>query len=103
MPRRNELHERINDRFDNMVGNGALDEVAAFLKRGIPADKPSMKAIGVPEISRHLAGEISLEQAIADAKTATRRYCKRQSTWFNNQFDDSWQKLETHSVELGSA
>ena len=51
---------------------------------------PAMKAIGVPQFSAHLCGEISLDEAIEKAKAATRQYAKRQSTWFNNQFGDEW-------------
>ena len=90
MPPREILHEKINARFDSMVSMGALAEVEQFLRRDIPVENPAMKAIGVPEFSRHLVGEITLDKAIVDAKTATRRYCKRQCTWFNNQFDKSW-------------
>jgi tRNA dimethylallyltransferase len=68
-----------------MVEAGALDEVAALVGRGLPPDTPLMKAVGVRELSRHLAGELSLEAALAEAQQVTRNYAKRQLTWFRNQ------------------
>ncbi|MEM1364360.1 MAG: tRNA (adenosine(37)-N6)-dimethylallyltransferase MiaA [Pseudomonadota bacterium] len=94
-PRRDVLHTRIAERFDLMVDMGGLDEVRALLAADFPADRTVLKAIGVPEFTAHLRGEQSFEQAIADAKTATRRYAKRQSTWFRNQMDGEWQRILT--------
>lgn len=93
MPERSLLHQRINGRFDRMVEEGALSEVEAFMKHKFDASMPAMKAIGVRQISAHLGGELSLEEAIEKSKAATRQYAKRQSTWFNNQFGDDWQRL----------
>ncbi len=91
MPERATLHERINLRFDEMVDQGALAEVQAFIKLGVDTSMPAMKAIGVPQFARYLQGEISQDQAIEMAKAASRQYAKRQSTWFNNQFDNEWE------------
>jgi tRNA dimethylallyltransferase len=52
-----------------------------------------MKAIGVPQLAAHLAGEMLLEEAIEKAKAATRQYAKRQSTWFNNSFGEGWENF----------
>ena len=92
MPERFELHDRINTRFDKMLEMGALREVEAMLQLAIDPSLPAMKAIGVPQFSAHMRGEISLAQAIEKAKAATRQYAKRQSTWFNNQFGDEWER-----------
>lgn len=93
MPPRAIIHERINKRFELMVEEGAVLEVKALLARGYPASVPVMKAIGVPQLAAYLAGELPIEEAIDKAKAATRQYAKRQSTWFNNSFDEDWQKF----------
>jgi tRNA dimethylallyltransferase len=93
-PDRAELYRRIDARFDRMVAQGALDEVRALLQRNLEPDLPVMKAIGVRELARFLRGEASLEEAVRRAKTETRRYAKRQSTWFRNQMPD-WERIAT--------
>jgi tRNA dimethylallyltransferase len=82
---RAELYRRIDARFDAMLAEGALDEVRALADRCLDPLLPAMKAHGVPWLRRHLAGEISLEAAAAGGKQDTRRYTKRQATWFRNQ------------------
>jgi tRNA dimethylallyltransferase len=77
---RNELYARAERRFDQMVAAGALEEVQALPE--LPSSSPLLKAIGVPELKAYLRDEIFLEQAVAHAKTATRRYIKRQLTWW---------------------
>ena len=77
---REELYIRAERRFDQMMAAGALEEVRPLIKYG--SVLPMMKAIGIPELSRHLRGEISLEEAVILAKTATRQYIKRQFTWW---------------------
>jgi tRNA dimethylallyltransferase len=85
MPPREVLYAACDRRFALMIGEGALDEAAALAARGLAADLPAMKGVGVPELLRHLRGEIPLEDAIAMAQRATRRYAKRQMTWFRHQ------------------
>ena len=85
---RDELRRRINDRFDAMLGAGALDEVRALAARALDPALPAMKAHGVPWLVRHLAGEVSLEEASAGGKADTRRYAKRQETWFRHQLKE---------------
>jgi tRNA dimethylallyltransferase len=82
---RAELYRRIDARFDAMLTAGALDEVRVLADRCLDPLLPAMKAHGVPWLRRHLAGEISLEAAAAGCKQDTRRYTKRQATWFRNQ------------------
>jgi tRNA dimethylallyltransferase len=84
-PDRAELYRRIDARFDAMLAAGALDEVRALDVRALDPLLPAMKAHGVPWLRRHLAGEISLEEAAEGGKMDTRRYTKRQTTWFRNQ------------------
>jgi tRNA dimethylallyltransferase len=78
-----ELYWRAEQRFDHMLTAGALEEVRAVLDWD-PA-LPMMRAIGLPELSRHLRGEISLPEAATLAKTATRQFIKRQLTWGRGQ------------------
>jgi len=85
MPPREVLYAACDRRFALMIAEGALDEAAALAARGLPSDLPAMKAVGVPELLRHLRGEIALDDAIALAQRATRRYAKRQMTWFRHQ------------------
>jgi tRNA dimethylallyltransferase len=73
-----------------MMAGGAVEEVRALLARGLPADAPVLRAIGVPEIAAMLAGEIDEAEAIARGQAATRQYAKRQYTWFRNQSPPAW-------------
>ena len=92
-PDRAELYRRIDARFDAMLAAGALDEVRALDARRLDPLLPAMKAHGVPWLRRHLAGEITLTEAAEGAKLDTRRYTKRQATWFRNQMPD-WAWVE---------
>jgi tRNA dimethylallyltransferase len=92
-PDRTVLYRRIDARFDAMLSAGALDEVRALAARGLDPLLPAMKAHGVPWLIRHLAGEISLADAAAEAKKDTRHYAKRQFTWFRHQLAD-WPRVD---------
>lgn len=92
-PDRKELARRIDERFDRMLEIGALEEVAALLRLNLSPSMPAMKAIGVRELSAALSGQISLKEAAARAKAATRQYAKRQMTWFRHQIGPDWQRL----------
>ena len=85
---RTELVRRIETRFAAMLAAGALEEVRALAARKLDPTLPAMKAHGVPWLMRHLGGEITLDQAAAGAVMDTRRYAKRQLTWFRNQMKD---------------
>jgi len=85
---RKELVRRIEVRFATMLREGALDEVKRLAARNLDPLLPAMKAHGVPWLIRHLNGEISIEEAAAGAVMDTRRYTKRQVTWFRNQMKD---------------
>ena len=85
IPERDTLYAATEARFDAMVAGGALDEVRALMALGLDPALPAMKALGVGELGRHLAGEISLEEASGAAKQATRNFAKRQLTWLRNQ------------------
>ena len=85
---RQELVARIETRFAAMLTAGALGEVRALAARKLDPLLPAMKAHGVPWLIRHLKGELSLDEAAAGAVMDTRRYAKRQVTWFRNQMGD---------------
>lgn len=84
-PEREALRAACDARFDRMLDRGALAEVAALAARGLDPDLPAMRALGVPPLIAHLAGDLPLEAAVERAKAQTRQYAKRQSTWFRNQ------------------
>jgi len=84
-PPRDMLYAACNARFLGMIAKGALDEAAGLGARRLDPELPAMKAVGVPELLRHCRGEIALDDAIALAQRATRRYAKRQMTWFRHQ------------------
>ncbi|MBO6796745.1 tRNA (adenosine(37)-N6)-dimethylallyltransferase MiaA [Maricaulis sp.] len=84
-PDRQALYDRIDLRFDLMLDAGALEEVRAFRSRGLDPDLPAMKALGVPQLIAHLDGTLDLAEAIEISKRESRRYAKRQMTWFRNQ------------------
>jgi tRNA dimethylallyltransferase len=86
------LHERIAVRAERMVRDGALAEAQALGRLGLDPELPAMKAIGVRELLDHLAGKTSLDEALAAIKTETRRYAKRQETWFRNQMS-GWEHV----------
>jgi tRNA dimethylallyltransferase len=98
VPDREKLHRRIDDRFDAMLAAGALDEVTALAARHLDPMLPAMKAHGVPWLIRHLAGEITLAEAAEAAKRDTRRYTKRQLTWFRHQMP-GWLWVEPKIAE----
>ncbi|MBV9585032.1 MAG: tRNA (adenosine(37)-N6)-dimethylallyltransferase MiaA [Alphaproteobacteria bacterium] len=85
MPPREALYAACDRRFEQMIAKGALGEAAALMARGLPSDLPAMKGVGVTELIRHLRGEIPLHEGVAAAQRATRRYAKRQMTWFRHQ------------------
>jgi tRNA dimethylallyltransferase len=85
---RKELYLHIDTRFEAMLAAGALEEVRALLGRDLDPALPAMKAHGVPWLIRHLQGHIDLATAADAAKRDTRRYTKRQATWFRHQLPD---------------
>ena len=96
-PDRAELGRRIAERVDRMIAAGALAEVEALSALGLNPELPAMKAIGVRELTAHRAGLLSLDEALAAIRTETRRYAKRQMTWFRHQMSD-WPRLTDASA-----
>ncbi|MDP6873836.1 MAG: tRNA (adenosine(37)-N6)-dimethylallyltransferase MiaA [Alphaproteobacteria bacterium] len=95
---RAELYSRCEQRLAAMLDQGALDEVAALAAMDLDPALPAMKALGVPELIRLSRGEIGREEALAAAQQATRRYAKRQMTWFRNKMC-AWNSLDAQDSE----
>lgn len=82
------LRRQIDRRFHAMMEAGALEEVERLAARHLPADRPLLKACGVPPLMRHLAGGMARTEAVAQGQNDTRRYAKRQETWFRHQMPE---------------
>ncbi len=87
---RNLLYEKINLRVDKMLENGLIDEVKELLNSGLNELATSMQAIGYKELALYLKGETTKEKAIDKIKQESRRYAKRQLTWFRNDNRIKW-------------
>lgn len=94
LPPRDGLRARCDARLIEMFDAGAVEEVRALLARGLDPDLPVMRAIGVPQIARHLAGQTGHAEALERAQAATRQYAKRQFTWFRHQPPADWPRHE---------
>ena len=86
---REKLYERINKRVDIMIQEGLMNEVETFLQQGL-RDCQSIQAIGYKELYEFFDGSISFENAVENLKQNSRRYAKRQLTWFRNKMDVKW-------------
>ncbi|MFL6766295.1 MAG: tRNA (adenosine(37)-N6)-dimethylallyltransferase MiaA [Sphingomicrobium sp.] len=93
LPPRPWLYQRCDKRFAEMVEQGALNEVKALLERRLDPNLPVMRAIGVAELGAQLRNELTLDQAVAAGQQATRRYAKRQYTWFAHQPPPEWPRF----------
>jgi len=80
---RQDLYDNINKRVDEMIEKGLVDEVKNLLNRGLDKTLKPFQSIGYAQMVRHLEGNISLDRAVYEIKRETRRYAKRQITWFN--------------------
>ena len=105
LPPRKWLYARCDERFTHMIDLGAVSEVEALVTRNLNPNLPVMRAIGVAEIWSYLRGDATLDEAIAAGRQATRRYAKRQYTWFAHQPPSDWPRFkEALDVErLGEA
>ena len=93
-PPRDVLYARIDARMRRMVEQGALLEAATLLSRGLDAELPAMKAVGLRELGGAAFGQVSTAVALGEAQQASRRFAKRQLTWFRNQTAD-WPRVES--------
>ena len=102
LPPRKWLYARCDERFARMIDAGAVAEVEALLARKLNPNLPAMRAIGVRELLSYLRGESTLDEAVAAGRQATRRYAKRQYTWFAHQPPPAWprfrQGLDVHAL-----
>lgn len=101
-PPREVLYAACDERLYEMVRVGALEEVEALRQEGVDPTLPAMRAVGMPVFLQHQAGELGLEEAIDLAQLATRRYAKRQMTWFRNQIIPNFIVIEQYSEKLDS-
>ena len=98
MPDRDWLYARCNARYEAMLADGAQNEVERLWALNLPPDANALKAVGVSQLMALMQGEIDAETATAQAQQATRRYAKRQMTWFRNQMKD-WQLFSEQDYE----
>lgn len=90
MPEREELYKRVHARTDAMLASGWMEEVRGLMKRGIPENAKAFDFIGYRELRAVLRDEMGLEEARAAIQQATRRYAKRQMTWFRREKGVEW-------------
>lgn len=88
--KRDRLYEKIEARVDQMMEDGLLEEVTRLKEMGCKRQSTAMQGLGYKEILDYLAGECTLEEAVAKIKLSTRHFCKRQITWFRREEDVIW-------------
>lgn len=91
---RESMYERIDKRVDNMIDSGLIDEVKNLIDRGCTYDNTSMQAIGYKEVVDYIRGNVSYMEMIKILKQNSRRYAKRQVTWFKRDNDINWINLD---------
>jgi tRNA dimethylallyltransferase len=88
------LYERINQRVDEMLSQGLVEEVRSLLEKGYGKDLVSMRGIGYKEIIAYLEGSMDYDQAVSLLKQNTRRFAKRQYTWFLKDENVKWFRMD---------
>jgi len=96
---RKSLYKRIESRVDGMIREGLIDEVRGLLKRGYSRNLNSLQTVGYAEVIAHLNGEITREKMVELIKQNSRRYAKRQLTWFRKEERIEWYSVH-HEEEL---
>lgn len=97
------LYDQIAGRVVRMLESGWLEEVSGLLARGLSPDLPAFQAIGYRQFVRYLEGDGSFDEAVAETVKATRRFAKRQETWFRREPDVTWlsaQELEGRILQV---
>jgi tRNA dimethylallyltransferase len=102
-PPREALYERIHERVDAMLAAGWLGEVRGLIARGVPADAKPFQFIGYSQLRAHLEGRLPLRDAVAQIQQATRRFAKRQLTWFRKEPAVRWLPAFGDAPEAASA
>ena len=92
-----ELIERISDRTEDMIKNGAISEVKKFIRLKVPRVKTASKAIRIAEIREYLEKKIEISEVIEKISIKTRQYAKRQSTWGRGNMMD-WNKIKSEDL-----
>ena len=87
MPSKKEIYARIDKRFDLMINDGAIEEVRNVFNKNLTLDLPSLKTLGVKQLFSYFKNLIPIDEAIMLAKRDSRRFAKRQLTWFKNSFE----------------
>jgi tRNA dimethylallyltransferase len=100
LPPREELYPALEARFERMLEDGGLEEARALHALDLDPTLPLLRAVGIRELLEHLSGKTSLAGAVASAKQATRRYAKRQMTWFRHRLDADLRIDEQFSESL---
>ena len=98
---REEVCARAERRFATMMDGGALAEVRKLIARDLDPALPVMRALGVPQLARHLAGEVTLDEAVGEAVAETRSYIKRQLTWAKRNMAD-WKALNMAASQVAT-
>ena len=93
------LYNNINNRVDKMINDGLIEEVEGLIKDGLTLEHQSMKAIGYRQILSYLNGDIKKEEAIEQRKRDSRRYAKRQYTWFKRYDFSKWIDVENKDID----
>ncbi len=96
---RQKLYDRINQRVDQMMEMGLVEELKSILRAGNPKDLQSLNTVGYKEVIKYLDGEWSLDKAVEKIKTSTRRYAKRQMTWYKRWEFIHWLDADVLSTE----
>lgn len=96
LPERKSLYDRINARYAYMIENGGLDEAKSIMAKKYEPSLPMMKAIGLTPLIAHLKGESEFETALELSKRDTRRFAKRQFTWWRKA-SEGWSRIETEN------
>lgn len=94
---REALYDRINRRVDLMIDEGLIPEVAIIKRRGISENLNSLQTVGYKEVFSYFDGKIEFEEMISEIKKNTRRYSKRQITWFKNDSRIKWFNMEENT------
>jgi tRNA dimethylallyltransferase len=94
---REKLYQRINQRVDLMIEQGLLDEVISLIENGYPLTLKSMQSIGYKQMGMYINGDVSFEEAVRLIKRDTRRYAKRQMTWFRKEPDVHWVRPDQYA------
>lgn len=96
---RQDLYDRINLRVDKMLAQGLMEEIKRLLQEGVPSDATALQAIGYKEFFPVLSGEGTMEAAVEKCKQESRRYAKRQLTWFRRNEKIHWIRRDKNTPE----